>query len=67
MIPEQRYVFDENIDAESQEMKDLKHMLELADLVAYESGGEDEDGEHVPPTYIGHHKADLSTDSKKRN
>ena len=63
VIPEQRYIFetDENGD---DGMKDLKNMLELADLVAYES----DDGE-VTPTYIGHHKANLnsSNDIKKRN
>ena len=59
MIPEQRYVFDPDEEDESDEMADLVHMLELADLIAYENG-EDEDGEHVVPTYIGRHKANMN-------
>lgn len=52
IIPEQRFVFDAS--SEDDEVEQLKHLLELADLIAYESAN-DEDGEHVPPTYIGRH------------
>ena len=59
MIPEQRYIFDPDADEENMDEENLKHMLELADLIAYESA-EDEDGEHVAPVYIGRHTANLN-------
>lgn len=37
----------------------MKHLLELADLVAYENR-DNSNGEHVPPTYIGRHKSMLT-------
>ena len=59
IIPEQRYVFDTDEENDNEEMTDLKNMLELADLIAYESV-DGEEGEHVAPTYIGRHKANMN-------
>ena len=55
VIPEQRYVFDEVSD----DLNELKHLLELADLVAYENS-DNSNGEHVIPSYIGRHNALLN-------
>lgn len=40
-------------------MQELKHLLELADLVAYENT-DNTNGEYVPPTYIGRHNARIN-------
>ena len=40
-------------------MQDLIHMLELADLIAYENNENGDGAEHVVPTYIGRHKTNI--------
>ena len=65
MIPEQRYVFDSDEYDDNEDEENLKHMIELANMIAYENQ-EDEDGEHVAPVYIGRHTANLNT-LKRRN
>ena len=54
VIPEQRYIFDDD----NEEMMELKNLLEMADLIAFENEGS-EHGEHVVPTYIGRHNTNL--------
>ena len=68
VIPEQRYVINEDDDDDEhteEEHKAFNDLIKLANLVAYDAKS-DSHGEHIAPTYIGHHNVQFAEHLRKK-